>query len=452
MKKIYTFIMLCSAAFAVSCSKDTTNEVKTGNFTIQMTVPQTKMHMVSGKTAWTAGDKVSVFTDNGERKEFEVETSGESTTNLTCKDWVSGNIPQWGVFCYKENQWQEYPVEQIADGKFNAFVSSYQKVTSNNSFSSKSNLAISKIDYDNESGCYSGQMKNALGLVKITIPEANINKITLEDANDAAYIAGEVELDYNNGEPVCTVIDGKGSKSVYMERRSGSDVISFTEGTSVYFCVLPNVSFKPKFTFEKTDGTTASVTGNMEISVNRSSYVPLGTPSLEFIPEGYVKDVAIVDFSSWPFAETILSGNDQKLDANRVKTYTYSANANYTFDIARGETGGTYNYNATYGDLRFANSNDGKEYIQVNRPDNAEIASITITTSNAGAVPMTFASIDADEVVYSGSIPKNTPYTIDLKTSVKAKYGCRICLTKPAQQYQIKKLEVAYYIEEQSAQ
>ena len=158
---------------------------------------------------------------------------------------------------------------------------------------------------------------------------------------------------------------------------------------------------------------------------------------------GLLQD-AILDFSSWPFAEEILSGNDQKLDANRVKTYTYSANANYTFDIARGETGGTYNYNATYGDLRFANSNDGKEYIQVNRPDNAEIASITITTSNSGAVPMTFASIDADEVVYSGNIPKDTPYTIDLKTSLKAKYGCRICLTKSGQQYQIKNIHVKY--------
>lgn len=452
MKKIYTFIMLCSAAFAVSCSKDTTSEVKTETFTIQMTAPQTKTHMVSGKAVWTSGDNVSVFSNNGTSKNFTVETSGEASTSLKCTDWVSGEIPAWGVFCYKDNQWQTYPVEQIADGKFKALVSSYQKVTSDNSFSSKSNLAVGKIVYNSESDGYSGQMMNALGLVKITVPVADIVKITLEDANGTADIAGEVVLDYNDGEPVCTVVSDKGSKSIYAERRSGSNTISFTAGKSVYFCVLPNVSFKPKFTFMKVDGTTASVTGNMEISVNRSNFVDLGTPNLEFIPEGYVKDVVTLDFATWPFDEKILSGTDQKLDENRVKTYTYPANKKYTFDIARGETGGTYNYNSTAGDLRFANSNDGKEYIQVNCPDNTEIASITITTSNSAAMPMTFASIDTKEVIYKGNVPAKTPYNIDLRASEKAKSGCRICLTESGKQYQIKKLEVTYYVKVQSEQ
>ena len=395
MKKIYTFIMLCSAAFAVSCSKDTASEFKTETFTIQMTAPQTKTHMVSGKAVWTSGDNVSVFSNNGTSKNFTVETSGEASTSLKCTDWVSGEIPAWGVFCYKDNQWQVYPVEQIADGKFKALVSSYQRVTSDNSFSSKSNLAVGKIVYNSESDGYSGQMMNALGLVKITVPVADIAKITLEDANGTADIAGEVVLDYNDGEPVCTVVPDKGSKSIYAERRSGSNTISFTAGKSVYFCVLPNVSFRPKFTFEKSDGSTTSVTGNMEISVNRSNFVDLGTPNLEFIPEGYVKDVATLDFSSWPFVESILGATAQKQDGNRVTTYTYSANQEYTFDIARGESilsgktaVGTYSYNSSAGDLRFANSNDGKEYIQVNCTEDIEIASITITTSNSGNVPM----------------------------------------------------------------
>ena len=457
MKKIYTFIMLCSAAFAVSCSKDTASEVKTETFTIQMTAPQTKIHMVSGKTVWTSGDNISVFSGNGTGHTFVVESSGDTSTNLTCSDWVSGNIPQWGVFCYKENQWQTYPVEQISDGKFKAYLSSYQRVTSDNSFSSKSNLAVAKIDYDSESGCYTGQMKNAVGLVKITVPVEDIVKISLEDANGTADIAGELELDYNNGDPICSVIDGKGLKSIYVDRRKGSENISFTKGSSVYFCVLPNVSFKPKFTFEKTDGTTCSVTGNMEISVNRSNFVDLGTPTLEFIPEGYVKDVATLDFTSWPFVEGILGSTAQKQDENRVKTYTYSANSNYTFDIARGETilsnktsVGTY-YKSN-GELRFADSNDGKEYIQVNCTDDIEIASISITTSNSGKVPMRFESIDASEKIYEGDVPANTPYNIDLRASRAAKFGCRICLTKSGQQYNIKKLEVTYYVKVQPKQ
>ena len=459
MKKIYTFIMLCSAAFAVSCSKDTTNEVKTGNFTIQMTVPQTKMHMVSGKTAWTAGDKVSVFTDNGERKEFEVETSGESTTNLTCKDWVSGNIPQWGVFCHKDSYWKPYEVVQISEGRFKAYVSQQQRITSNNSFSSKSNLAVGKIDFDEESDSYSGMMMNALGLVKITIPEADITTVTLEDANGVAEIAGEVEVNYNNGKPVCTIVEGKGLQSIDVIRYSGSNTTTFTKGTSVYFCVLPNVSFKPKFTFKKVDGTTASVTGNMEISVNRSNFVDLGTPNLEFIPKGYVKDVVTLDFSSWPFVPEILGATAQQQDENRVTTYTYSANSVYTFDFARGESVvegkekvGTYSLSSKYGDLRFADSNDGKEYIQVNCTENIEIASISITTNNSGSVKMSFKSIDESEDVFSGSVPKQTPYIVDLRASTKAKYGCRICLTTAKQQYNIKKIEVTYYVKKQSEQ
>lgn len=151
---------------------------------------------------------------------------------------------------------------------------------------------------------------------------------------------------------------------------------------------------------------------------------------------------AVIDFASWPFVEKILTASEQKKAENRVKTYTYSANPVYTFDIARGEVG-TYAHNSA-GDLRFANSNDGKEYIQVNCAEDFEIASITVTTSNSASVPMSFESIDAEEVVYEGNVPAKKPYTVDLKASIKAKTGCRICLTKSGQQYQITNIHVKY--------
>ena len=249
---------------------------------------------------------------------------------------------------------------------------------------------------------------------------------------------------------------------------SDTEIVVEAEDTEARFTIFENTGYSIRCG-EGVTHTVSDLPGSHEVTLHFPSNTQPQerlyevTVKADYTGDGIVPEIkvsikqkallpdAILDFSSWPFAEEILSGNDQKLDANRVKTYTYSANANYTFDIARGETilsgktaVGTYNYNSAAGDLRFANSNDGKEYIQVNCPDNAEIASITITTSNSGAVPMTFASIDADEVVYSGSIPKDTPYTIDLKTSVKAKYGCRICLTKSGQQYQIKNIHVKY--------
>ena len=444
MKKIYTFIMLCSAAFAVSCSKDTASEAKTETFTIQMTAPQTKTHMVSGKAVWTSGDNVSVFSNNGTSKNFTVETSGEASTSLKCTDWVSGEIPAWGVFCYKDNQWQVYPVEQIADGKFKALVSSYQRVTSDNSFSSKSNLAVGKIVYNSESDGYSGQMMNALGLVKITVPVADIVKITLEDANGTVDIAGEVELDYNNGEPVCTVVPDKGSKSIYVERRSGSNTISFTAGKSVYFCVLPNVSFKPKFTFEKSDGSTTSVTGNMEISVNRSNFVDLGTPNLEFIPKGYVKNVVTLDFTTaWPLTPACSNSTES------ARAYAYG---DYSFGI-KADIDASYFYSSKR--LTFSNKNAGGAYIQFDAPSDGYIAKIAFT-HNTAEKKYELSSIDEKEIVWSGTFAgtsgTNNTKEIDLTDTTSAKNGCRLIMRTAKSQYQITKLEVTYYVKEQSEQ
>ena len=184
----------------------------------------------------------------------------------------------------------------------------------------------------------------------------------------------------------------------------------------------------------KADSTGDGIVPEIKVSIKQKALLP----------------DAILDFSSWPFVEDILGATAQKQDENRVKTYTYSAETKYTFDIARGESilsgktaVGTYSHNSA-GDLRFANSNDGKEYIQVNCTEDIEIASITITTSNSAPVPMSFESTDAEEVVYKGNVPSKQPYTIDLKTSVKAKTGCRICLTKSGQQYQITDIHVKY--------
>ena len=446
MKKIYTFIMLCSAAFAVSCSKDTTSEVKTETFTIKMTAPQTKTHMLNGEMVWSENDQVTVFSDAGTRKLFDVVDARTTSTELKCSDWISGETPQWGVFCHKDSYWKPYEAEQISEGRFKAYVSQEQRITSNNSFSSKSNLAVGKIDYDEESGRYSGMMMNALGMVKITIPEADVTKITLEDANGVAEIAGEVEVDYNNGEPVCTIVEGKGLKSINVIRYSGSNTTTFTKGTSVYFCVLPNVSFKPKFTFMKEDGTTASVTGNMEISVNRSNFVNLGTPTLEFIPEGYVKDVVVLDFSTstWPLTPACSNSTQS------ARAYAYG---DYSFGI-KADPNASY-YHST-GRLTFSNKNAGSAYILFNAPTNGYIAKIAFT-QNTGLKSYTLSSVaDDPEIVWSGDLNgtsgTETTKEIDLTSTTSAKNGCKLIMTTAKSQYQITKLEVTYYVKMQSEQ
>ena len=310
---------------------------------------------------------------------------------------------------------------------------------------------------------YDEGLRVASQYISLTIPPS----VSFDEQVFELKIITDEEVIFDQSGDVKTInITQEGSEATFAV--SDTEIIVDAEDTEARFTVFENTGYSV-ICPEGMTHTVSEIQGAHDLTVHFPKntqeekqiykvYVETEYSGSGIIPmievtitqRGLLQD-AILDFSSWPFAETILSGNDQKLDANRVKTYTYSDNANYTFDIARGETilsgktaVGTYNYNSTAGDLRFANSNDGKEYIQVNCPDNTEIASITITTSNSGAVPMTFASIDADEVVYSGNIPKDTPYTIDLKTSLKAKYGCRICLTKSGQQYQIKNIHVKY--------
>lgn len=260
----------------------------------------------------------------------------------------------------------------------------------------------------------------------------------IQEASEATFAVSDTEIivDADDTEAVFTIFENTGYSIRYEDGITHS-VSEIPEAHEVTLHFPGNNQTEEKIykVYIETDFIGSGIESPIEITITQRALLP----------------DAILDFSSWPFVEDILGATAQKQDENRVKTYTCSANPEYTFDIARGETilsgktaVGTYSYNSSAGDLRFANSNDGKEYIQVNCTEDIEIASITITTSNSGNVPMRFESLDASEVIYTGNVPAKTPYNIDLRTSEKAKFGCRICLTKSGQQYQIKNIHVKY--------
>lgn len=477
MKKTLIYALAASVAVLASCAKEATVKEAPAKETVPLTitfgVDTTKSYInYEGHTFWTPNDLISVFSDQGTRKVFITTTEdGATTKDFTCEDWIAGETPEWAVFCYEEKATplKTYDVALTADGVFSANVSEFQPITiSHNygSFGSKANISVAEIT--NNQGTYSGQMKNALGLVKITIPTGveNISEIILEDADGTAPIAGKVSIDCTKDNPVCTPVGGQGKSRISAKwAKTGS----FAAGKPIFFCVIPSVSFTPKFTFVKTDGSKASVTGNKAISVSRNKYFDCGTPSsLDFVPEGYTKEVVSVDFSVkdpsdaskylWPFKETYVTISNQKKDSGKIVTYTID-NTPHSFAFARGTTAQTttsgtsvssYDWKNTYGDIRLSSYSDGTEYFQVNCPSGYIVANVSVYITNSGAVPASVTDISDQETVWTGNIPKASNISVDLTGSTSAKNGCKIHFTKVKQQYKLQKFIITYFIPEET--
>lgn len=458
MKKTLIYALAASVAVLASCAKEATVKEAPAKETVPCTISfgadTTKSYMnSSGITWWTKGDQISVFSDQGTRKTFtSTLSSSDASSDFTCEDWVSDEIPEWAVFCYEEKAtpYKPYNVTETTEGVFAANVSCYQPITVRNmgSFGSKANISVAKIT--NNQGTYNGTMKNALGLVKITIPSGiqNVNEIILEDAAGTAPIAGNVTIDCTGDDPVCTPT-GENGKSSISAKCNISGATAFTASKSVYFCVVPGVSFTPKFTFVKTDGSKASVTGSKAISVSRNKYFDCGTPSsLDFVPEGYKKVVVDLTFGTNPFNESIPASSKWNAEAKTLEL-THTTADGYTFKYAlknsdvADATGKYSSYKLDtanslllfYGNARA----DGTEYFQIDRPDGGKIASISVSISTA-AKTMYVTDLSGDVI----ESPK-TPFTTNL-TGTNAADGCRLKYTKS--DYKINDIKVTYFVPE----
>lgn len=461
MKKTLIYALAASVAFLASCAKEATVK-ETAPFTISFGTDVKSYINYQGHTFWTPKDQISVFSDQGTRKVFITTTEdGATTKDFTCEDWVVGEVPQWAVFCYEDKATPSKPhdVTIINDGKFLANVAANQPMSVDNSFGSKANISVASIT--NNEGTYSGQMKNALGLVKITIPKGadNVAEIILEDAAGTAPIAGQVQLDCTGDEPVCTPVTGQGKSSISAK---WSKTGSFTATKAVYFCVVPGVAFTPKFTFVKTDGSKASVTGNKAISVSRNKYFDCGTPSsLDFVPEGYKKVVVDLNFAgaaTWQdiFNEKIVSSGNQQKASPHIATYTEKVTG-YKFNFASGTNivgsntaHGTYTF--TGNDVSWYNSNDGTQYVEIVCPENGSIASISLSANVAKGNGRDYAIVSSDDTedIFRGTIDYVfTDKLFDLTGSTKAKYGCRIRMITTTKKYALTDIKVTYFIPEE---
>lgn len=473
MKKLFFFAASAAALLAVSCAKETPATVSDNGkqtLTISLGAGEKSYMNYAGKTFWAKGDEITVISDKFNSEVFTATvTSGKATSDFTCDSWTTGDVPEYAVYCYGDNQASIYDVVSTEAGKFSAIVSDYQKSTARNSFGSRANLSVAKLSPVEDT--FEGTMLNVTGLVKIPVNiAADIREITLADANGTASIAGTVEINYNEGDPVCTVKEGK--SSITTKAYIGTSQVNFDDITSkandgstlyneyVYISVIPGVSFVPQITYETEDGASVTFTGNKAITVERNKFVEMPIESLEY--KTFTLDLNFSEKGEsgsfvWPFNETVLSSGNQRKQPNFQCTYT-TKNGSYPITlgsgttILSGQTGqGTYAFSAGY--IKWYNSCDGKQFIGIGCLENQEIEYVQmafIKSKSVTGVNYVATSMDELEIVeeYTCTSPnEDTPKTHKfVLTGKKAAKGCKIKMTDSAKAYWLAGLQVKYRI------
>ena len=218
LKATNIFIIL----LVISCSKEKTDnsQLSQGDLvTFDVKHESTKTSMGPSNTViWSDEDQVNVFN----------ETSLLGKPNI-----VEGKI-SFRAPLGKNSFYCIYPYNKkayISKGIITTWLPDVQEAITG-SFGSNTNLSIAHSSADNKTFIF----KNIGAIAKFNIDkeEDDITSIEISGKN-AESIAGKVQLDYNNGEPIAssTAIS---SKSITLSKNDGT---ALTAGATYYFILLP---------------------------------------------------------------------------------------------------------------------------------------------------------------------------------------------------------------------
>lgn len=256
MKTMKFALLAVAAMVAASCVKENPeNQTAPIGKPVKMEFsaqiePLTKTELENGNTIrWYSNEAINVF-DNASvplnehhNNEF-TNISGAGNVSATFK----GEVPEGATEYYAF-----YPSRSAAyiDGSTikGCFLAPNQSATPN-TFATKLGAMMAKADENN-----SFAFKNVLSHIRFTLPDEFVGKVkslTLMGNNDEV-IAGNYEVDWNNGDPVVTCT----GPEIYV-RLSRNDN-NLTEG-DYYFTVLP-VEFTKGFTVivSMLDGTQVAI-------------------------------------------------------------------------------------------------------------------------------------------------------------------------------------------------
>ena len=254
------------------------------------------------KTLWSSRDILFVYDGEQTCMPFTAVAGSDSYSDrmkFTCKNWPKGKTPVWVVYNGKT---EEDRFTDRSEGKFMTEIPSVQTTYTKGSFGEGASIMAGKAIPAADGG-YEVEMKNLCGIVRFEIANAqsNLSAITLSDA-DGKDIAGAVEVQWSDGKPICSIVDGKGRKNVTFRHASvdkgeADTKIDYIEDGAYCFCILGGIEIKPVITFTLENGKQAAYKHNESVHIDRNSIADLGITdgSIEFDKPYIVR----FDFLNW---------------------------------------------------------------------------------------------------------------------------------------------------------
>ncbi len=232
-----------------------------------------------GNVNWGKDDFIYMFND--ENTQFKSGTSlqveGKYTGEFVFENWKG--TPTYAVL----NPHTTYASASISGDVITTNLITSQRINKKGSFGNVANLSVGKVESDGNGG-YSTALKNVCGLIGCEVDEG-VSTITLTANED---IAGKITIDYNDGNPKYTIVEGE--KEITLNYLDGSKAGTF------YFCVLPQTISGFTITAKDADGNVlASKTGTNPLTVGRNQVVNLG--KLYTIPETFQLDIPATAFA-----------------------------------------------------------------------------------------------------------------------------------------------------------
>ena len=267
---------------SVACNKEAPvqdeiagNESASGKVCLTATFdPAGKTILATGnKVEWLADDAISIF-------------DGTANTQSVTSD--SGASASFSATLTTEGPWYAlYPYNAAAsiNGTVITTPLPAAQTAVAGSFADDLNIAVGLSDQGKI------QFKNALGLVKFTVgADADIVKVTLT-GNDSETLAGTLAIDYNAGEPSCTV---SGDAATAIELTG-----TFVKGSTYYFAVLPQTFAKGiTLTYTNSADATRVESTDKEFVVGRSQIRNIGSPDIITFADPDVKAALVAHFDA----------------------------------------------------------------------------------------------------------------------------------------------------------
>lgn len=340
MKKPILFIVALSAVLC-ACSKEQQTPAPAplpGAMTITAGTDSNLKTSLNGTSILWQSDSIVVFDNELNGVKFTTTVKDVSTADFTTDSWT-GKTPEYAAsYCPTYNTRMEF--RSPSKGILPVEIRSTQAIGWVNTFSKQAYASVGKMVEN--SGSYSVNMKNVMGLIEVKFTDASIKKI-VATAIGGEQMTGWVTVDYeklaNGDTDFWAPIEGKSKPSTATITMSsaGKYYISIYPQTYAQGIRLQAYNGSNKLVVERTIGATGGVT------ITRNTITPLAKDIDDLLPSTVVLDVRFHNAENvCPFGTLASKANQTKNGEEYSFAYNYEYNSNnYTknFTFKLGNTG-----------------------------------------------------------------------------------------------------------------